>query len=143
MRVVEIVVEIDAAPAQVWRALTVPAEVVVWAGVATSGVPADYPVVGQHARWTFRRWGLPFVLHDRIVTVEPTRRFGARVDVGICRLDEEYRLEDLGGGRTLLTSHNRVRGRLPCLGALAARRTRRDVAAAMAALAVHCAAGSG
>ncbi len=143
-RAVVVSVDIDAPPARVWRALTAAEEVVEWVGVTPLDVAADYPRVGQHARWRASFAGVPTTLHDRIVTVAEPHRFGARIDVGPCRIDEEYRLEALDDGRrTRVVSHNAVRGRLPGLGPLAAWAVRRDVTAAMASLARYCATSTG
>ena len=68
-------IEIAATPERVWRALTIPTEVVCWdTGVLEPiDAPSDYPRPGQHVRWRYRFGLLPLTLHDRPTQVEPPR----------------------------------------------------------------------
>jgi Polyketide cyclase / dehydrase and lipid transport len=111
-----------------------------WDGAVPSSVPDGYPAPGQHARWRTAIGPLPVVLHDRVRAVEPPTRLAARITYAFVDLDEEYVLER-DGDATLVTSANDVRSRLPGLGWLATRHTRRAVRDAMARLATHCARG--
>ncbi|HEX5615708.1 MAG TPA: SRPBCC family protein, partial [Acidimicrobiia bacterium] len=95
---------IGAPPERVWRALTVPAEVSAWDGVAAVAVAADYPTVGEHARWRTALGPLRLVLHDRISVVDPPVRFAARIDVGFVHVEEEYRLAPTPDGGTELVT---------------------------------------
>jgi hypothetical protein len=97
--VVERLTRTIGAPASVvWRALTEPADVVEWAGVAPWRVPADYPKVGQRALWLDRG----VLLHDVITRVEVERALGARLHWGPWFVVEEYVLSSAGRSRTRL-----------------------------------------
>lgn len=134
---VRVVVQIGAPAARVWRALTDPAEVAAWDGVVPSGVPAGYPVAGQHARWGTKVGFMRLTLHDRIRAVDVERRLASTIDVGIVHLEECYTLDAVPTG-TSLTSDNEVRSRLPGFGWLAARHTEATVRSSMARLVAHC-----
>ena len=60
-------VQIGTSVERVWRALTVPAEVVQWDSgiVEPIDAPPDYPQPGQHVRWRYRLGPVPLILHDR------------------------------------------------------------------------------
>lgn len=134
-----VVTERIAAPVErVWRALTVPDEVVAWDGVEQVDVPAGYPSPGQHARWATRALGVRWPLHDRIVAVEAPSRFASAITVGFVALDEEYRLRELPGDGCEIVSDNEVRSRVPLLGWLAVRMTRSNVEESLARLRLHC-----
>jgi uncharacterized protein YndB with AHSA1/START domain len=127
-----------AAPVErVWQALTVPAEVSAWDGVTPIDVAADYPVVGQHARWRSSLGSVGLTLHDRITVVEPPVRFAATIDVGFVHVDEEYRLAALDAVTELVTD-DAVSSRVPGLGWLAVRLTRANVVGSMSRLRDHC-----
>ena len=87
-------IEIAASPARVWRALCLPAEVVLWDEAIETAidVPADYPSPGQHARWRCRA-GVFRLLHDRPVEVVAERRLRSFLALGPYRYDETYMLE--------------------------------------------------
>ncbi len=139
-----VVTEQIAAPVErVWRALVAPDEVVVWDGVERIDVPDGYPRPGQHALWRTRVAGIGLTLHDRIVAVEPTRRFASEITLGFVALHEEYRLSATPGGGCTLVSDNEVRSRIPGLGRLADALTRRNVAGSLALLREHCEADAG
>lgn len=135
---VVVTTHIAALPERVWRALTVPDEVAEWDGVTPIDVAADYPVVGQHARWRTRLGPLGLVLHDRITAVDAPSRFSARIDVGFVHVEEDYRLSVGADGETVLVTDDDVSSRVPGLGLLAVWLTRRDVGASMARLRAHC-----
>jgi uncharacterized protein YndB with AHSA1/START domain len=142
-----ITVDIDAAPARVWRALCDPAEVVRWdSGVLEAlDAPADYPQPGQHVRWRYASG--PFrTLHDRPQEVAPERTLRSFISLGPIWFDETYTLEPDAGG-TRLSAEMRVRGPVPPLGRLLERlylgpQARRTVAASLAAIKQHCEAAS-
>lgn len=83
---------------RVWRALTVPAEVEQWAGVAAHDVPPGYPRAGDHARWSDRG----VVLHDYIVAVLPERLLASRLTRGSDLVVERYDLRPAGTSATRL-----------------------------------------
>jgi uncharacterized protein YndB with AHSA1/START domain len=134
--------EIAAAPARVWRALTVPDEVSAWDGVVPVDVPAGYPRAGQHARWRSPVGPLRLTLHDRVRTVDSGRRLAAGIDVGFVHVDEEYRLTPGPGGGTTLVTDDEARSKVPGLDWLAGRLTRANVVASMARLKAFCESGT-
>jgi Polyketide cyclase / dehydrase and lipid transport len=134
---VTVVAEIAAPPSRVWRAITAPAEVARWDGVVPTGVPDDYPVAGQHARWGTRIAFVPLVLHDRIRVVEAERCLASSIDVGLVHVEERYTLDATPSG-TRLTSDNDVSARLTGLGWLAVRLSARSIRASMTRLVAHC-----
>jgi hypothetical protein len=139
----DLTIDVDAAPARVWRALCDPGEVVEWdTGVeAPLDAPSDYPRPGQHVRWRYR--SRPFrILHDRPQEVVPERRLRSRLALGVFRFDETYTLEPAGAG-SRLTATMLVSVALPLIGALAVRAyagpaSRRAVQASLRAIKRHC-----
>lgn len=114
----DVSVNVAAPPARVWRALSDPAEVVVWdtGVVAPLDAPADYPQPGQHVRWRYRNG--PFrVLHDRPKEVVPEQRLRSVLALGPVRFDETYTLQARDGG-CLLTAAMLVWTPVPLAGAL-------------------------
>jgi hypothetical protein len=138
-----VALDIEAAPARVWRALCDPAEVVRWdTGVVEAlDAPADYPQPGQHVRWRYAEG--PFrTLHDRPQDVVPERRLRSLIQIGPLRFDETYTLELREGG-SRLSAAMIVRAPLPPLGWLIERlyagpQSRRAVEASLRALKRHC-----
>ncbi len=136
-------VDINAAPARVWRALCDPAEVVRWDGnvVEALDAPGDYLRPGQHVRWRCRSG--PFrVLHDRPQEVEAERMLRSLLALGPFRFDETYDIEAVEG-RCRLTAALIVRAPLPLLGPVVESlylgpTTRRSVAAALEAIKRLC-----
>lgn len=139
----EVTVEIDAAPARVWRALCDPAEVVRWdMGLAGPiDAPADYPRPGQHVRWRYTSG--PFrILHDRPQEVVSERTLRSLLAVGPFRFDETYTLEPHGDRCTLMATML-VRAPAPLIGRLIERAyigpaTRTTVSASLRAIKRHC-----
>jgi hypothetical protein len=112
-------VEIEADPARVWRALTIPSEVVCWdTGVIEPlDAPADYPAPGQHVRWRYRFGPLRLTLHDRPSEVAPCSRLRSSIRLGPFDFDEIYTLSPLGSS-TRLEAKLSLSSRTPVLGAL-------------------------
>jgi uncharacterized protein YndB with AHSA1/START domain len=137
MSQVSVVVDISAAPARVWRALTEPGEVSQWDGAVPIAVPDGYPAAGHDARWQVRFGPLRVSLHDRVRVVEPGVRFASTIDVGFVHLLEEYRLTETSEG-TRLVSDNQVSSRVPGLGPLARRLARSAVETSMTRLKAFC-----
>ena len=136
-------IDIEAAPARVWRALCDPAQVVQWdSGVVEAlDAPAGYPQPGQHVRWRYANG--PFrTLHDRPQEVEPERTLRSFISIGPAWFDETYTLEPNADG-CRLSAAMRVRAPLPPLGWLLERlylgpQSRRTVTASLAAIKQHC-----
>jgi hypothetical protein len=112
-----------------------------WDGVTPIDVPEAYPKAGQHARWSTSAGPFRLTLHDRILVVDPPRRFASSIDVGFVHVEEEYHLKASGSGSEL-TSANEVRSRIPGLDRLAARMTKANVAMSMERLKVFCEKGT-
>lgn len=137
MRAVRVEVFVACPPERVWRALTVASEVASWDGVTPIDVPDDYPLPGQHARWSTRVGPVRLTLHDRIQEVDRERVLASTIDVGFVHIEEEYHLSATGDGTKLL-SLNHVSSPVPGLGPLAVRLTRSSVSASMERLRRFC-----
>lgn len=137
-------IEIAATPERVWRALTDPAEVVVWDTgiVAPIDAPPDYPRPGQHVRWRYRLGPLPMILHDRPSEVVPTTTLRSSISLGPFAFDETYTLAADGAG-TRLTADLSLASALPLVGSLLERLVgaplaRSTVRLSLAAIRRHC-----
>ena len=138
-------IEIAADRERVWRALTIPAEVVCWdTGVVEPlDAPPDYPRAGQHVRWRYRLGPLPLVLHDRPTRVEPASVLRSSIRLGLFDFDETYTLRDQGPSATQLTAELSVASIVPILGPLLERIVGRPLARStvrrsLAAIKQHC-----
>jgi Polyketide cyclase / dehydrase and lipid transport len=122
-------VEIAADRERVWRALSIPAEVVCWdTGVVEPlDAPPDYPRVGQHVRWRYRLGPLPLILHDRPTRVEPASVLRSSIRLALFDFDETYTLRDQGAA-TQLTAELSVVSPVPVLGCLLERIVGRPLA---------------
>ena len=111
---------IRAERARVWRALTVPAEVVGWDAslVAPIDVPPDYPKPGQYVRWRTRMNDVPIILHDRPIEVSVGERLRSHIALGLFRFDETYTLVDdpFEVGGTRLTMKIVASNEIPVVG---------------------------
>jgi uncharacterized protein YndB with AHSA1/START domain len=138
-------IEIAADPERVWRALSLPAEVVRWdTGIVEPlDAPPDYPRAGQHVRWRYRLGPLPVILHDRPTRVEPPSLLRSSIRLGPFDFDETYTLRAVGTRATRLTAELSVASSAPILGAALARvvgqpLARATVRSSLAALKRHC-----
>jgi len=138
-------IEIGADPQRVWRALTLPAEVVCWdtGVVAPLDAPADYPRVGQHVRWRYRFGPLRLTLHDRPSEVEPDSVLRSLIRLGPFDFDETYTLRGSATSTTQLTAAMSVVCRIPVLAPLLERLVGRSLArstvrSSLAAIKLHC-----
>jgi hypothetical protein len=138
-------IEIDAHRERVWRALSIPAEVVCWdTGIVEPvDAPADYPRAGQHVRWRYRLGPLPLILHDCPTQVEPASVLRSSIRLGPFDFDETYTLRDEGTGVTRLTVELSVASTVPLLGSLLERFVGRPLArstvrSSLAAIKRHC-----
>jgi hypothetical protein len=138
-------VKIKAEPARVWRALTLPSEVLCWdTGVIEAiDAPVDYPMPGQHVRWRYRLGPLPLTLHDRPSEVEPCARFRSKIRLGPFDFDEIYTLSSQESSGTLLEARLSVASHTPLFGPLLERLVGRPLArstvrSSLAAIRRHC-----
>lgn len=145
MRTFEETIEITADPERVWRALSIPAEVVCWdTGVVEAlDAPPDYPRAGQHVRWRYHLGPLPLILHDRPTQVEPASVLRSSIRLGPFDFDETYTLRDKGPFTTQLTAELSLASTIPVLGPLLERivgqpLARSTVRSSLAAIKRHC-----
>jgi hypothetical protein len=130
---------------RVWRALSIPAEVVCWdTGVVEPiDAPPDYPRAGQHVRWRYRLGPLPLILHDRPTRVEIASVLRSSIRLGPFDFDETYTLRDEGSSATQLTAQLSLASTVPVLGSLLERivgkpLARSTVRRSLAAIKRHC-----
>ncbi len=145
MRTFTETIEIAADAERVWRALSIPAEVVCWdTGVVEPlDAPPDYPRPGQHVRWRYRLGPLPLILHDRPTQVEPVSILRSSIRLGPLDFDETYTLRDKGSFATQLTAELSLASTFPILGSLFERIVaqpfaRSTVRTSLAAIKRHC-----
>jgi uncharacterized protein YndB with AHSA1/START domain len=138
-------IEIAAGRERVWRALSIPAEVVRWdTGVVEPiDAPADYPRAGQHVRWSYRLGPLPLILHDRPTQVEPPSVLRSSIRLGPFDFDETYTLREAGASLTQLTAELSLSSTTPLLGPLLERALGRPLArstvhSSLVAIRRHC-----
>jgi uncharacterized protein YndB with AHSA1/START domain len=86
---------IQSPPKRVWRALTVPEEVIRWdERIVSLREPApDYPSEGRAACWRYRLGALAVDLHDRPLEVVPPQRLRTAVALGLFRFEETWTLD--------------------------------------------------
>lgn len=116
-------IQIAADRARIWRALTIPSEVVQWdTGVIEPlDVPPDYPRAGQRARWRYRLGFIPLVLVDEPNEVVPGETFRSSIRLGLFRFDETYSIASQAASRSELTAKLSVASAVPLVGALLTR----------------------
>lgn len=115
--------QIAADRARIWRALTLPSEVIQWdTGVVEPlDVPPEYPKAGQRARWRYRLGPIPLVLYDEPNEVLPEETFRSSIRLGPFHFDETYRIASQAARRSELTAELSVASAVPLVGALLAR----------------------
>jgi hypothetical protein len=138
-------VEIAADRERVWRALTIPSEVVCWdtGVVAPLDAPPDYPRAGQHVRWRYRLGAIPLTLHDRPTRVEPGSVLRSSIRLGPFEFDEIYTLASRGPSATRLRAELGLASGFPIVGWLLERWVGRPLArstvrTSLAAIKRHC-----
>ncbi len=138
-------VQIAASVERVWRALTVPAEVVQWdSGVIEPiDAPPDYPQPGQHVRWRYRLGPIPLILVDRPSEVVPNSILRSSIRLGPFAFDETYRLRSSEPLVTLLAAELTLCSRVPIIGSLLERKAGAPLAKAtvrtsLQAIQRHC-----
>ena len=79
---------------RVWRALTVPEELIRWDEqlVALLHPANGYPLVGQQVRWQYRLGAVAVVLRNSPLEVVPKERLRSATKMGLFRFDETYTL---------------------------------------------------
>jgi hypothetical protein len=138
-------VRIAASVERVWRALTVPAEVVEWDSgiVEPIDAPSNYPEPGQHVRWRYRLGPLPLILHDRPTEVVSASVLRSSIQLGPFHFDETYQLQPLDSSTTWLRARLVVSSAVPVFGSLLARLVgaplaRATVRSSLEAIRLHC-----
>lgn len=79
---------------RVWRALTVPEELIRWDEklVALLHPADDYPLVGQQVRWRYRLGATAVTLRNSLLEVVPKERLRSATTMGLFRFDETFTL---------------------------------------------------
>lgn len=99
-------VAVSAARTRVWRAITVPDELIRWDEriVSLLDPPDGYPRAGQQIRWRYRLGAIPVTLRNSAVEVVPCERLHTAASMGLFRFDETFTLglEDDDPKRTRL-----------------------------------------
>jgi hypothetical protein len=138
-------VQIDTSVERVWRALTVPTEVVQWDSgiIEPIDAPPDYPQPGQHVRWRYRLGPVSLILRDRPTEVLHNSTLRSSIDLGPFSFDETYELHSLESSTTLLSARLTVSSNLPVIGVLLERAAgaplaRATVRTSLQAIKRHC-----
>lgn len=138
-------VQIATGVGRVWRALTVPAEVVQWDSgiVEPIDAPPDYPQPGQHVRWRYRIGPFPLILDDRPTEVLVDSTLRSSLELGPFSFDEIYELSSPEPSSTLLRARLMVSSKVPVIGALLERvagapLARATVRTSLQAIKRHC-----
>ena len=79
---------------RVWRALTVPEEMLGWDPriLGPLGDLTGYPKVGQRIRWRYRLGGVTVILRDAPQEIQPPVRLRSKLSLGLVRLEETFNL---------------------------------------------------
>ncbi|MDP6980780.1 MAG: SRPBCC domain-containing protein [Myxococcota bacterium] len=85
---------VAAPPQRLWRALTVPEELLAWDEHRLSAVdPTDaYPKEGETVRWRYRLGSVPIVMRDKPLDVVPGRKLRSKVALGSLVFDQTFTL---------------------------------------------------
>ena len=86
--------EVNANRDRVWRALTVPEELIRWDEklVALVDPADDYPLEGQQVRWRYRLGTIAVMLRNSLLEVVPKKRLRSATSMGLFRFDETFTL---------------------------------------------------
>ena len=113
---------VSATPARVWRALTVPAEIMGWDEhlLAMNDPLSGYPQEGQSVRWRYRLGSVEVILRNSLLDVVPHERLRSSASMGLFRFDETFTLskEDDDLERTHLRLKLIAANSLPVVGGL-------------------------
>ena len=126
---------IGASRERVWRALTVPEEVIRWDDRLLSlAAPApDHPRAGRTVRWRCRLGAVVVDLLERPIEVVPRQRLLCEISLGLFRFEETCGLADEAGDgdRTRLSLRLVASNSVPLVGGLLDRFEVRQLAATM------------
>lgn len=107
---------------RVWRALTVPEELLCWDEQLVALLdPVDgYPLAGQQVRWHYRIGTIAVVLRNSPLEVVPRERLRSATAMGLFRFDETFTLgHEIGDPeRTRLQLKLVAANSLPVVGGL-------------------------
>jgi hypothetical protein len=113
---------ISVTPIRVWRALTVPAELMGWDEhlLASIDPVEDFPHEGQRVRWRYRFGGVAVVLRSSLFDVVPLERLRSISAIGLFRFDETFSLCNEAGDpeRTRLRLKLVAANSLPVVGGM-------------------------
>ena len=86
--------EVGANRDRVWRAITVPEELLRWDEQLVALLdPADgYPLEGQQVRWRYRLGTIVVMLRNSLLEVVPMERLRSATAMGLFRFDETFTL---------------------------------------------------
>jgi uncharacterized protein YndB with AHSA1/START domain len=117
---------------RVWRALSVPDELIRWDRQLEALLdPADdYPHDGQEIRWRYRFGNIAIVLRKSLLEVVPCSRLRSTTQMGLLRFDETFTLAREPGesGRTRLQLKLIAANSIPIVGGLLDRYAIRRIA---------------
>ena len=117
---------------RVWRALTVPEEMLGWDPhiLGPLGDLKGYPEVGQRIRWRYRLGGVMVILRDAPQEIQPPVRLRSRLSLGLVRLEETFNLgvDPDDAERTRLSLRVASDNSVPVVGGLVDRFSVRRVA---------------
>jgi uncharacterized protein YndB with AHSA1/START domain len=126
---------IGATRARVWRALTVPEEVIRWdERLLSLEAPAPrHPRVGESVRWRCRLGAVAVDLLERPIEVVPCKRLVSEISLGLFRFEETCGLADEAGdaSRTRLSLRLVASNSVPLVGGLLDRFEVRELATTM------------
>lgn len=127
---------------RVWRALTVPDELIRWDDKILSLLdpPDGYPRVGQQIRWRYRVGAIPVMLRNSAIEVIPNERLRTVTAMGLFRFDETFTLGNEGNDlhRTRLQLKLSAANSLAVVGGLLDRFTIRRVGSELVDRKLHC-----
>ena len=107
---------------RVWRALTVPEEVIRWdERLVSLAAPAPgHPLAGQTVRWRCRLGSVAVDLLERPIEVVPRQRLVSEISLGLFRFEETCGLSDESGdaARTRLSLRLVASNSVPVVGGL-------------------------
>lgn len=85
---------VEASRQRVWRALTDPAEIVLWddARIALVDAPDAYPTAGQTIRWRYKLGSIVLVLKETPQVVQPHQRYALACSAGSLRFEQTFTL---------------------------------------------------
>jgi hypothetical protein len=109
---------VDAGPAEVWRAITDPAQVIRWdaSALALLEPGEDWPQVGRHLVWRYQLGAVSLRLRDSVLEVVLEKRLRSQVSLGSFRFEQIWSLAD-DADRTRLGLSIGSASAMPTMGA--------------------------